>query len=89
MAVAADFMADNPDIDLVLEKVPFNDLFQQIQIRLSAGSDTPDIVSVDVPLVVRLRRSQLAGAAGRSYTPEQKADLLEAAYARRQPQRLT
>ena len=31
--VAADFMADNPDIDLVLEKVAFNDLFQQIQTR--------------------------------------------------------
>ena len=43
--VQAQFEAENPDIDLVLEKVGFNDLFQQIQIRLSAGSELPDMLA--------------------------------------------
>jgi len=79
--VAADFMADNPDIDLVLEKVAFNDLFQQIQIRLSSGSDSPDIVSVDVPLVSGYGVRNWLASLDDLYTPEEKADILEAAYA--------
>ncbi len=79
--VAAEFMADNPDIELVLEKVPFNDLFTQIQIRFSAGSDTPDIVSVDVPLVSGYGVRKWLAPLDDLYTPEQKADLLDAAYA--------
>lgn len=34
-----------------MEKVGFNELFQQNQIRLQSGSSDPDIISVDVPLV--------------------------------------
>jgi len=80
-SVAADFMVDNPDIELVLEKVAFNDLFQQIQIRLSSGSDTPDVVSVDVPLVAGYGVRNWLAPLDDLYTPEEKADILEAAYA--------
>jgi ABC-type glycerol-3-phosphate transport system substrate-binding protein len=79
--VAADFMADNPDIELELEKVAFNDLFQQIQIRLSSGSDTPDIISVDVPLVAGYGVRNWLAPLDDLYTEEEKADILEAAYA--------
>jgi ABC-type glycerol-3-phosphate transport system substrate-binding protein len=49
--VIADFEAENPDIDVVPEMVPFNALFEQIQVRFGAGSPEPDIISVDVPVV--------------------------------------
>ncbi len=49
--VVAAFEEENPDIDIELEQVPFNALFEQIQVRLAAGSAQPDIISVDVPLV--------------------------------------
>lgn len=50
-AVVGEFEAQHPDIDIVLEQVPFNNLFEQIQVRLSSGSTDPDVMSVDVPLV--------------------------------------
>ena len=49
--VVAAFEAENPDIDVEIEQVPFNSLFEQIQVRLAAGSAQPDVISVDVPLV--------------------------------------
>ena len=49
--VVAAFEEANPDIDVELEQVPFNALFEQIQVRLQAGSVEPDVISVDVPLV--------------------------------------
>ena len=45
------FEAENPDIDVVIEQVPFNSLFEQIQVRLAAQSTDPDVISIDVPLV--------------------------------------
>ena len=49
--VIAVFEEQNPDIDVQLEGVPFNALFEQIQVRFAAGSPQPDVISVDVPLV--------------------------------------
>ena len=49
--VIAQFEADNPDIKIEVEQVPFNDLFTQIQVRFGASSTTPDVIAVDVPLV--------------------------------------
>ena len=49
--VVTDFEAANPTIHVEIESVPFNDLFTQIQVRLGAKSATPDVISVDVPLV--------------------------------------
>lgn len=77
---AKQFMADNPDIDLVVEKVAFNDLFQQIQIRLSSGSETPDVLSVDVPLVTGYGVRNWLAPLDDIYSPEEKADLLPAAW---------
>lgn len=45
------FEAQNPDIDVVLEPVPFPDILDQIQVRMSSGDATPDVFSVDVPLI--------------------------------------
>src|SRR5215216_354988 len=44
------FEADNPDIHVEVEQAAFNDLFQQIQVRLGSGSTSPDVIAVDVPL---------------------------------------
>lgn len=77
--VAATFMQENPDIELVLEKVAFNDLFQQIQIRLSSGSDLPDVLSVDVPLTAGYGVRGWLAPLEDVYTPEEMADLLESA----------
>src|SRR5690606_2522406 len=50
-AVAADFMAENPDINVdVIESAGFDDLFQQIQVQLGAGDSSPDVFAVDGPL---------------------------------------
>lgn len=77
--VEQQFEAENPDIDLVLEQVGFNDLFQQIQIRLSSGSDLPDLLSVDVPVTSGYGVRGWLAPLDDLYTPEEKADLLEAA----------
>lgn len=47
----AAYQAEHPNVTIQVEKVGFADLFQQNQIRLGAGDGSPDIVSVDVPLV--------------------------------------
>lgn len=47
----AAYEAEHPNITIKAEKVGFADLFQQNQIRLAAGDGSPDIVSVDAPLV--------------------------------------
>lgn len=49
--VIAAYQAEHPNITIQAEKVGFLDLFQQNQIRLGAGDGSPDIVSVDAPLV--------------------------------------
>ncbi|MDE2952851.1 MAG: sugar ABC transporter substrate-binding protein [Chloroflexota bacterium] len=49
--IIEEFEARNPDINVEAEQVGFNDLFAQIQVRLGAGSEVPDVISVDVPLV--------------------------------------
>ncbi len=49
--LAAKFMEKNPNIEVKVERVTFREVFQQNQTRLGSGSDTPDIVSVDAPLV--------------------------------------
>jgi ABC-type glycerol-3-phosphate transport system substrate-binding protein len=78
-AVQAQFEEENPDIDLVLEQVGFNDLFQQIQIRLSSGSELPDILSVDVPVTSGYGVRGWLAPLDDLYTEEEKANLLEAA----------
>jgi ABC-type glycerol-3-phosphate transport system substrate-binding protein len=77
--VQAAFEAANPDIDLVLEQVGFNDLFQQIQIRLSSGSDLPDVLSVDVPVTAGYGVRGWLAPLDDLFTEEEKANMLDAA----------
>jgi len=49
--VIAAYQKEHPNVTIKVEKIGFGDLFQQNQIRLGAGDDSLDIVSVDAPLV--------------------------------------
>ena len=77
--VQAMFEEENPDIDLVLEQVGFNDLFQQIQIRLSSGSALPDVLSVDVPVTSGYGVRNWLAPLDDLFSEADKADMLEAA----------
>ena len=77
--VQAQFEEENPDIDLVLEQVGFNDLFQQIQIRLSSGSELPDVLSVDVPVTSGYGVRNWLAPLDDLFSEEEKADMLDAA----------
>jgi multiple sugar transport system substrate-binding protein len=41
----------HPDIQIKREVLPFDQIFQQIQVRLSSGSSSPDLIDVDAPVV--------------------------------------
>lgn len=45
------FNATHPGIHVVQQNLPFDQLFQQVQVRLSAGSASPDLIDVDAPVV--------------------------------------
>lgn len=45
------FEKDHPNIKVVQQFLPFDQLFQQIQVRLASGSTSPDIIDVDAPVV--------------------------------------
>ena len=77
--VVDDFEAENPTIDVEIEAVPFNDLFTQIQVRLGAKSATPDVISVDVPLVAGYGLRQWLLPLDDAFTDAEKADWLDAA----------
>ena len=79
--VIAVFEAENPDIDVQAEMVPFNSLFEQIQVRLGAGATDPDVLSVDVPLVTGYGVRGWLLPIGDVFTEDEKADWLEAALA--------
>ncbi|MBI1281765.1 MAG: extracellular solute-binding protein [Anaerolineaceae bacterium] len=49
--IAAAFAKDNSNIEVRVDKVTFNEVFAQNQVRLGSGSSDLDIVSVDAPLV--------------------------------------
>lgn len=50
--LAADaYMKEKPNVEIKLEVLPFDQLFQQIQVRLSGGSASPDALYVDAPVV--------------------------------------
>ncbi len=79
--VIADFEAANPTIHVEAEQIPFNDLFTQIQVRLGAKSATPDVISVDVPLVAGYGLRGWLLPLDDAYTDAEKADWLDAALA--------
>lgn len=72
------FEEAHPNIDLVLEQVPFNTLFEQIQVRLGSGSPDPDVISVDVPLVAGYGLRGWLLPLDDAFNEEQRADWLTA-----------
>ena len=73
------FEAENPDINVEAEMVPFNALFEQIQVRLGADSPEPDVISVDVPLVAGYGLRGWLLPLDDVFTEAERADWLEAA----------
>lgn len=78
-AVIDAFEADNPDIEVSLNQLPFNDLFTQIQIRMNAGGGDPDILSVDVPVTASYGIRNWLLPLDDAFSEEEKADWLDAA----------
>ena len=77
--VIAVFEAENPDINVEAEMVPFNALFEQIQVRFGANSPEPDVISVDVPLVAGYGLRGWLLPLDDVFTDAERADWLEAA----------
>ena len=77
-AVIKAFEAENPDITVELDQLPFNDLFAQIQIRMSAGGGDPDVLSVDVPVTASYGIRDWLLPLDDAFSAEEKADWLEA-----------
>ena len=50
-AAADAYMKERPNVDIKLEVLPFDQLFQHIQVRLAAGGTSPDVLYVDAPVV--------------------------------------
>jgi len=73
------FEAENPNIQVEPEYFPFNQLFEQIQVRLGANSPDPDVLMVDVPLVAGYGLRDWLLPLDDIYTGEERADFLEAA----------
>lgn len=73
----ARFEADNPGYEVVIEALPFNDLFQQIQIRMGANSNSFDVFSVDVPVTYGYGARKWLYPLDDIFTAEEKADWVE------------
>ncbi len=77
--VIAAFEKENPDIDVVVDKFPFNDLFAQIQIRMSARGSDPDVLMVDVPVTAGYAVRGWLAPLDDVFSEEEKADWISAA----------
>ena len=44
------FNQTHPTIHVVLQNLPFDQLFPQIEVRLGSGSSSPDVIDVDAPV---------------------------------------
>ena len=78
-AVIDAFEAENPDINVELEQLPFNELFSQIQIRMAAGGGDPDVLSVDVPLTAGYGIRGWLLPLDDAFSEEEREDWLDAA----------
>jgi len=76
--VVAAFTQKYPNIEVNVERVTFNEVFQQNQTRLGSGSDTPDIVAVDAPLVASYGSRGWLSPLDSAFTAEQLADIVPA-----------
>ena len=50
-AAADAYMKEKPSVTVKVDVLPFDQLFQQIQVRLSSNSASPDVLYVDGPVV--------------------------------------
>ena len=49
MPLIEEFQKQNPGVEIDIQLVPFGQLFQTIEVRLSSGGGTPDVYIVDGP----------------------------------------
>ena len=50
LPLMAEFEKRNPTIKLAVERMPFSQIFQALEVRLNARNNDPDIYIVDSPL---------------------------------------
>jgi ABC-type glycerol-3-phosphate transport system substrate-binding protein len=70
------FNDKTPNIEVKIERVTFREVFQQNQTRLGSGSDTPDVVAVDAPLVASYGSRGWLSPLDEAFTAEQRADFV-------------
>ncbi len=75
----AGFQAANPDIEVIPEQVGSDALTQQIQVKLSAKSATPGVISVDVPNTANYGYNGWLAPLDDVFNAAEKADWLSAA----------
>jgi ABC-type glycerol-3-phosphate transport system substrate-binding protein len=76
--VVPTFMEQNPDIEVKVESVSFNEVFQQNQVRLGSGSDSPDVISVDAPLVASYGLRGWLDPLDEAFSEEERAEWVDA-----------
>lgn len=78
------FMKNNPTIGLKLERIPFNELFPALEVRLQARTPLPDIFFADGPLTasysIRKHLAELDGILGNDLGHYTKAALAQGTY---------
>ncbi len=67
-----------PNIEVKIERVTFREVFQQNQTRLGSGSDTPDIVAVDAPLVASYGSRGWLSPLDEALTSDELSDMVPA-----------
>ena len=75
--IVPSFHEAHPDIEVQVEAVSFNEVFQQNQVRLGSGSETPDVISVDAPLVASYGLRGWLEPMDANFTAEQKAEWVD------------
>ena len=73
------FEAEHPGIKVKVEEIPFSELVSQINLRMGAGDDSIDVISVDVPLVSSYGYKGWLLPLDDVFTEEERADWLSAA----------
>lgn len=73
------FYEDNPDIVVEPDILPWDAFFEQIQVRLAAGSGEPDVLSVDVPMTAPYGFRGWLLPLEEAFTQSEKDDWLDAA----------
>ena len=73
------FYDDNPDIVVEPDILSWDAFFEQIQVRLAAGSGEPDVLSVDVPMTAPYGFREWLLPLDDAFSQSEKDDWLDAA----------